>query len=89
MTPMRATIAEGVVFRRVGEETVLLDFERGVYFGLNEVGTRVWELVEAGKEEEEIVDTLTGEYEAPRPRIAEDVAALLGELASHGLLIPG
>lgn len=89
MTPMSAKIAAGVVFRRVGEETVLLDFERGVYFGLNEVGSRVWELLEAGKEEAEIVDVLTGEYEAGRPEIAQDVAALLGELASHGLLTPG
>jgi len=35
---------------------VLLDFERGIYYGLNTVGARVWELLLKEKTTDEIID---------------------------------
>jgi len=51
------TIPEGVVSREIEGETVLLNLESGRYFGLNAVGTRVWQF-EPGR----IVD-FKGTYE--------------------------
>ena len=38
-----------VLARVVGEETVLLHLDSGTYFGLDPVGTRAWQLIQAGK----------------------------------------
>ena len=35
--------------RMVGEETVILHLESGIYFGLDPVGARAWQLIQAGK----------------------------------------
>jgi hypothetical protein len=76
-----------VVFRDLDGEAVILDLESGTYFGLNEVGTRVWLLVGDGRSEAEIVDALAAEYDAGRETIARDVAKLLGELRGRRLVV--
>ena len=39
-------IPEDVVHRMVGDEAVLLQLDSGVYYGLDPVGSRIWELLE-------------------------------------------
>jgi len=84
---MHAIIPERVVYKMVGEEMVLLDFERGVYYGLNPVGARVWELLAEGKTAEEIISTLTDEFDALECDVKGDVAALMDDLVANGLVV--
>lgn len=79
--------AGGVVFNRVGEELVLLDLNRGVYYGLDPIGARVWQLLTEGVEEGEIVDRLTEEYDVKRETLAADLERLIAELRGCGLLL--
>ena len=85
MTAMRA-IPERIVFKKVGEEMVLLDFERGIYYGLNPVGARVWELLAEGKNTDEIADLLTEDFDVERSDAKGDVDALMDDLAANGLV---
>jgi hypothetical protein len=84
---MHATISERVVYKMVGEEMVLLDFERGLYYGLNPAGARVWELLAEGKTADEIISTLTDEFDAQETDVKGDVIALMDDLAANGLLV--
>lgn len=79
-------IPERIVFKKVGEEMVLLDFERGIYYGLNPAGARIWELFAEGKSIDEIVDLLTGEFDVERTDAKKDVEALMDDLAANGLV---
>ena len=83
--PMRP--APDVVSRKVGEELVLLDLQRGVYFGLDEVGARIWALMLDDADASTIVARLADEYEAPRQELEDGVNQLLLELQSQGLLV--
>lgn len=85
MTTVRA-IPERIIFKKVGEEMVLLDFERGIYYGLNPVGARVWELLAEGKNTDEIADLLTEEFDVERSDAKGDVDALMDDLAANGLV---
>jgi len=82
-------IADGIVFKQVGDEIVLLDFERGIYFGLDPIGARIWQLVAEEKSLAEIVDTLVEEYDVTREVLERDVAELLDELAAKDLIRRG
>lgn len=79
-------VAENVVFQRIEGETVLLDLKGEQYFGLDEVGSRIWELVGEGRSFDAIVRTLGAEYEADAARIEEDLRRLLAELERAGLV---
>ena len=70
----------------VGGETVILHFSAGTYFGLDEVGTRVWQLVQQPCTVREIRDRLLEEYEVDPARCEESVIRLLSDLAEHGLV---
>ncbi len=82
---MRA--AEGVVAKAVGEELLLLDAKRGIYQGLDAVGTRVWQLVTGGSSLDETLSVLLEEYEVGREQLRQDVEQLLDELRRDGLLV--
>ena len=85
---MTLRLSPDVVFRNLDGEAVLLDLGSGTYFGLNEVGTRIWQMIGAGDDEPAIVATLAAEYAAERAAIAADVERLIGELRSRRLIVP-
>jgi len=78
-----------VIFRALAEGGVIFSTVDEVYFGLNTVGARVWELLPpVTRTCGELVDKLAAEYTDVEPNvIREDVTELLTELEGHGLLI--
>ncbi|MGE3164271.1 MAG: PqqD family protein [Planctomycetota bacterium] len=71
----------------VNGEAVILNFQDGVYYGLNEVGARVWELVqERERSIAELVSAITAEYEVEATRCEADLIALVTDLAKRGLV---
>ena len=77
----------GVIAKMVGTEMVLLDYDRGIYYGLNPVGARVWQLLAEGEAVERILDVLADEYDVAREVLEADVAALLGDLEAKRLVM--
>ena len=75
-----------VLFQEVGGETVLLDLASEQYFGLDEVGTRIWQLLNEGLGQGAMVDVLLDEYEVERARLETDVRELIGSLLEAGLI---
>jgi hypothetical protein len=80
-------VPDHVLSRRVSGEVVILDLDSDEYFGLQEVGARVWELVETGAPFSAMVATLLEEYEVEAHRLAEDVRALLAGMLAGGLIV--
>ena len=65
---------------------VLLDLESGVYFGLDEVGTRVWTLlVEQRHARRRVRGDAREEFDVEPGVLADDVRRLVGELQQNGL----
>lgn len=82
-------ISEDVVAREVAGELVLLDLASGLYFGLNPVGSRVWQhLAEGPCSLAELCDRIEAEYDAPRAQIERDIVALAAQLADKSLISP-
>ena len=83
------TVSSDVLFQEVSGETVLLDLASEQYFGLDEVGTRVWQLLNEGQSLGAMLDVLLDEYEVERERLEEDVRALLDSFIEAGLVVGG
>lgn len=81
--------SEDVVAREVGGEMVLLDLASGLYFGLDPVGSRVWErLSDGGASLAELTDLIEAAFDAPRAVIAADLERLLAQLSEKNLVEP-
>ena len=77
---------DGVIAKMVGSEMVLLDYDRGIYYGLNPVGARMWQLMAEGATMEQIVEVLAGEYDVAAATLTGDLAALLRDLEAKELV---
>lgn len=80
-------LSSDVVFRELDGQSVVLNLSSGRYFGLNAVGTRVWQLIAQGAGVDSVIRTVTAEYEADAATIERDVLALLEDLEKRGLVV--
>jgi hypothetical protein len=80
------TPSPDVISQEVSGETVLLDLQSENYFGLDEVGTRIWQLIKETDDLRSIYNTLLDEYEVEEERLEKDLEALLGEISDLGLV---
>jgi hypothetical protein len=70
----------------LGEEIVILNSVSGIYYGLNGVGARVWNLIQEPQRIEDVLGVLLGEYEVEPLRCQGELLALLKELEDKGLI---
>jgi hypothetical protein len=83
---MSITISKEVLAQELAGETVLLDLASESFFGLDEVSTRVWQLLQEGQGRAEVIETLLEEYEVEREVLEKDIDDLLGRLSDAGLI---
>ena len=87
MTPdTTLTIPPQVMSRLVDDETVILDLESGMYFGLDGVGKRIWESIEAGSSLGEAAAQVASEYEVTEDQALADIIEFTSDLVERGLL---
>jgi len=77
---------EDILFHEVGGEAVILNLESGKYYGLDELGTRMWALLSEYGAIEPVVNALLAEYEVEEEQLRSDLLKLINDLSSHGLL---
>jgi hypothetical protein len=70
----------------LGEESAILNLKNSVYYGMNPVGTRVWELLKKPKSIGELRDVLLDEYEVDLERCSQDLLTLLHKMRDEGLI---
>jgi len=80
-------VSDGVVFRELDGEAVLLNLDSGMYFGLDRVGTRAWQLLEQHGRIEDVIDRLREQYDVAPDILRPDVARLLASLLEKGLIV--
>jgi hypothetical protein len=75
-----------VMARDVGEEVVILDLASGTYFGLDPVGSQMWQHMSTGKTLAEICDAMLDEFDVTREELERDTLKLAEMLQSNGLV---
>lgn len=87
LTPESVVVASRQQVSAVVEgEAVILGLADGVYYGLDGVGRRVWDLIAEPRSVAELRDTVSAEYEVDASTAERDIFHLLGDLGARGLL---
>ena len=83
-----AVIAQGddQVSTVVDGETVLMNIGNGKYYQLDDIGSRVWALIEAPTAVSAVCDQLVEEFEVERPTCEADVLQLVDRLLANNLI---
>jgi len=70
----------------LGEEAAILNMKNSVYYGLDPVGARIWQLLQQPRSIAEIRDVIASEYDVSADRAESDLRELIGKLLSEGLV---
>ena len=84
-----ARIPERVTFRRVRDEMALLHLDTGVYFGLDSIGARMWELLAEHGHLQVVADQMEREYDVAPQQLRDELLRLTEELKAKGLIEVG
>ena len=82
-------VTPDVLHQELGGETVLLNLANESYFGLDEVGTRVWQVLGETNSANDVVSRLVAEFDVTVEQLRQDVERLIIELADAGLVSVG
>ena len=75
-----------VMDAEIDDQTVMMDIEQGSYFGLNQMGTRIWALLAEPMGIGDLCDQLTEQFDVPSEQCERQVIDFLGSLLDRGLL---
>lgn len=81
----RLAAAPNVIFRALGDEAVVVSLDGGLYFGLDDVGARIWILMEQ-HDLSGVADALVREFDVTPDHAVTDVLAFAEQLAARGLV---
>jgi Coenzyme PQQ synthesis protein D (PqqD) len=70
----------------LGEESAILNLKNSVYYGLDPVGARIWNLLQQPRSVGELRDALLAEYEVDADRCERDLLDLLEKMRGEGLI---
>lgn len=84
--PEKVKISDRVLFQEIEGECVLLNLNTEQYFGLDEVGTRFWQLLSKDNRPDRALKSLCAEYDVDAATLERDLTALLRDLSSEGLI---
>jgi len=86
MMNKKIKISPDVLSQVVSGETVLLDLKNESYFGLDEVGTRIWQLLLENRDMESVMETILSEYDVEAEQLRQDLDDLVQKLIEAGLV---
>jgi len=70
----------------MGGETVILDLNSGIYYGLDVVGARVWTLIEHATSVQTVCETIVSEYDVDAETCSRDVLEFVNQMRDIGLV---
>ena len=80
------SVSKDVVFREMEGEAVLLNLGTGIYFGLNETGTKVWNLIVQHSSLQKVFESMALDYDVPSASLEKDILQLVDQLCENKLL---
>jgi hypothetical protein len=78
-------VARGLAEKEGG---VFLRLDSGAYFGVNQVGLLVWELIDGQRTVTELVEAVRTRVTDPPPQLQADIGAFLDRAAERNLVLP-
>jgi hypothetical protein len=85
---IRSTVvaAKDLVSCDLAGESIILNINNGMYYGLDPVGSWIWNMIQNPISLQDIRDRLFREYNVEADRGEQDLLALINELADEGLI---
>ncbi len=75
-----------IIFSDMDGETVMMSIDNGEYYGINPIGSRIWNALETPHTPSEIIDMLLPHFDVTRDQCARDVIPFLERMVEKGII---
>lgn len=75
-----------IVFSKMDDEIVMMNLEKGEYYGISPVGSRIWELLETPQTVDDICRTLCEEYAVTLEQCTEEVLSFITQMKGKNII---
>ena len=82
----KITFADTVFAQEVDGEMVLLDMNSENYFGLDEIGTAIWQAIQEKETLQEVFELLLEQYDVEPDLLKKDLLAFVNKLVKHRIV---
>jgi Coenzyme PQQ synthesis protein D (PqqD) len=82
----QVTRNKDIIFSEMDNDVVMMSIEKGEYYGINPIGSRIWELLETSLRVSDLCQTLMVEYNVDENRCISDVVAYLQQLLEKNVI---
>jgi len=82
----KVKVKPGQLSSNLDDEVVILNLEEGMYYGMNDVSSLVWNMIQEPCVVEVIIDKVMEEYDVPKDQCQTDILSLLKELQEKNLI---
>lgn len=82
----RVRILDDVLFQELQGEAVLLNLKTGVYLGLDRLGTRIWQMLQADGSLNKVSEVILQEYDVTPEKLTQDLVSLVAQMQQQGLI---
>lgn len=76
-----------IIDSQIDDEVVMMNVEKGSYYGLNNIGSAIWEALEEPKSINELVDKFTEEYDVSVEDCKTDITLFIENMVKANTLI--
>ncbi len=78
--------SQNVLFSEIDSDKVMIDIERGLYFGLNDVAGDIWDRLEKQQTPADLIAGLLESYEIDAETCQRETLAVLERMTRAGLV---
>ena len=78
---------EGLLAVDMDGTKVMLNLDTGKYYALDNIGSRIWELIEQPQPITGLVETMMAEYAVTQQQCQDDLIVFLQKLQVQGLIV--
>ena len=71
---------------QIDDEVVMMNIQSGKYYGIDTIGSRIWELINEKIQVQKVIDHLLEEYDVSEEQCKNDVLEFLDELNENKLV---
>lgn len=83
---MKYKVIDHIVFREMEGESIAINLDKGTYYTMNIVGTRMWQLLQEKYSLPEIAQMIESEYDVPLTQVEADLKSFIEDLQENGLV---
>lgn len=84
--PTTIEIKEDILVQELDNSTVILNLNTEHYYGLDEVGQRIWQLFSEQHDSQTVLSKLIDEYDVDPAILEADMISLINEMSEANLI---